>query len=144
MNTIPPNDRILLAGRALLASLFIVIGATKLLAVAGFTRYFAAKGMPLPEAMPYVAFVIEVGGGLVLLLGIKTRTMAVLFSLYTLAATLISHRFWASPDAATQGADLINFFKNLAIIGGFTLLFGAGGGRYSVDAWRAARRDSPQ
>ena len=63
--------------------------------------------------------------------------MAILFIFYTIAATLISHRFWASPDAATQGADLINFFKNLAIIGGFVLLFAEGGGRYSVDAWRA-------
>lgn len=133
------QDRLLLAGRALLALLFIAVGASKIFATAAYTAYFAAHGLPFPEAMPALVFAIEVGGGIALLLGVETRLLAFGFIAYTAAATLIAHRFWADPRGPAQTADFINFCKNLAIIGGFVLLAATGGGYYAADAWRQRR-----
>jgi putative oxidoreductase len=55
-----------------------------------------------------------------------------------IVATLISHRFWELQDAARR-AQVTQFSKNVAIIGGFVLLHAAGGGRYAVERlWRPA------
>jgi putative oxidoreductase len=51
-----------------------------------------------------------------------------------LAATLISHQFWAVPDAQER-MQAIQFAKNVAIFGGFLFVFVTGGGRFTLDRW---------
>jgi hypothetical protein len=65
---------------------------------------------------------------------LSTRYAALLMIGFVIVATLISHRFWAVP--ADQAQDqMIHFVKNVAIVGGFLVIFVTGGGRYSLDRW---------
>jgi hypothetical protein len=65
--------------------------------------------------------------------GAWTRPLAFLLALYTLGTALIGHHFWTMEGAARY-ANVIDFYKNLGIIGGCLLLYVTGPGRYSVDA----------
>ena len=55
---------------------------------------------------------------------------------FTIAATLIGHRYWEIADAAARPMQQSHFAKNITIIGGLVLLFVTAGGRFSVDGWR--------
>ena len=138
------HDLVICLGRILLCVLFITAGFGKLFTIDAFAANMASKGMPFPALFPIIAIVIELGGGVVLALGVETRVLAVLFAIYVAVASLISHPFWTMTDPA-RAANAIHFYKNIAIIGGFLLLAATGGGRYSVDAlgilpWRGPRR----
>jgi putative oxidoreductase len=92
----------------------------------------AKRGVPVPSLMGWLGAIVEFGGGLLIIFGVKLRYAAVLMILFVIVATLIRHRYWEF-----AGADLLiqrtNFWKNVAIIGGFLFMFIAGAGRYSVD-----------
>jgi putative oxidoreductase len=124
---------LLLLGRLLLAALFIPGGLYKLLDLGRFTGALAARGVPLATAIAPVAAAAEFFGGLIILLGFRTRWAACLMICFTIIASLISHRYWELTDAAARTAQSINFWKNAAIIGGFLLLLVRGPGRLSVD-----------
>ena len=126
-----------LVGRLLLALLFLPAGISKIAGFAGTVGYIGSKGLPLPELGAVIAIVMEVGGSLALIAGFKTRLVALAMAIFTLAATLVFHNFWAV-DAAHAMAQQTNFFKNLAIIGGFLILAAQGAGAWSLDARRAA------
>ena len=82
-----------------------------------------------------LAVLFELGGGLALVLGFRTRHAAMALILFTMVATLIYHDFWhfAGPDRQRQ---FVNFMKNVAIVGGLVLLASRGGGRYGLDRGR--------
>jgi putative oxidoreductase len=126
------NGTLFLAGRWLMAALFLVAGIRKILMFSGQVGYFTKLGFPMPEVMTVLAIVIEVGGGILLVVGWKTRHVAWLLSLFVLIATFAAHRFWEF-DAAAYAGQLNNFLKNLAIIGGLFFLAAAGPGRMSAD-----------
>jgi putative oxidoreductase len=123
----------LLVCRIGFAILFIWGGWLKLLNPGGFADQMAHEGMPMSGIFPWLAIIIEIGGGLALLTGTYTRTVALLFVPYVVAATLIDHRFWEMTGPA-WGANRANFCKNLVIIAGFVLLWIVGPGALSVDA----------
>jgi putative oxidoreductase len=75
---------------------------------------------------------VEFFGGICILVGLATRYVALLMGLFTLVAALVAHRYWAV-DAAQVTNQKIHFNKNLAIVGGFLILYAAGAGRWSVD-----------
>jgi putative oxidoreductase len=54
---------------------------------------------------------------------------------FMLVATFSSHRYWEFTDAAARRAQDSSFYKNIAMLGGFLLLFAGGAGRFSIDAW---------
>jgi putative oxidoreductase len=130
---------VLCLARICLAALFVTSGFEKFSAVGPFAAMMAQHGVPAAWLTPYLAILIEFFGGLVLLLGVQTRLLAVLFAVYTLVTALIGHPFWSMSGAAVRPNE-INFYKNIGIIGGFLLLYVTGGGRYSLDGWFAARR----
>jgi putative oxidoreductase len=119
-----------LVSRILLSILFIPAGFGKLTAIAGTVGYFASKGLPLPTVTAVIVGLVELLGGLAVLVGFQTRYAAILLGLFTIGAALVGHLVpW---DQANQ----INFFKNLAIAGGFFVLAQHGAGALSVDAKR--------
>ena len=122
----------IVAGRALMAALFLVAGVRKIMFYAPQVAYFTKLGFPAPEFFTILAIVIEVGGGLALLIGWKTRWTAWLLALFVLIATFMAHRFWEFPDAAYV-AQMNNFLKNLAIIGGLMFVASFGPGRLAMD-----------
>jgi putative oxidoreductase len=127
------QDVAALVGRLLLASLFIPSGITKLMGFSGTAAYIASKGLPLPEVGAAIAVAVELGVGILFAIGFKARWMALILAVFTLAAGILFHNYWALSDAAQIAANKINFWKNVAISGGFLMAYAFGPGRYSVD-----------
>lgn len=132
--TIGHNAAILI-GRVLLAAMFIRYGYSKIGAFSGTAGAIASRGVPLAELAAAVAIFIELGLGLCVLAGYKTRAAAAMLGLYLAFITPLFHNFWALP-AAQQMAQEQSFYKNLSAVGGLLILavFGAGG--WSLDARR--------
>jgi putative oxidoreductase len=124
-----------LVGRLLLAALFLPAGIGKLIGFAGTVGYISSKGLPLPEVGAAIAVVVEVLGGLALILGFGTRLAAIVLAFFTLAATVCFHNFWAVP-AEQQMVQQLMFMKNIAVTGGLLTLAAWGAGAWSLDAKR--------
>ena len=123
-----------LLGRILLAAIFVQSGFGKLMNIDGFATMLGHAGVPMSSILAPIGAVIEFGGGLAILLGIGTRYAALLLIVFVIAATAIEHRFWTYPPEQ-QSAQMVQFAKNVAIIGGFLCVFVTGGGHYSLERW---------
>ena len=126
------SDGLALLGRALLAVLFILSGWEKLTGFAGLTSLLASKNLPIPQVLAVITVAIELGGGILLLIGFKARWVALLFVVFLLVITPIFHGFWNAPADQMKNQE-INFLKNLAILGGMFVVAAFGPGRFSVD-----------
>lgn len=133
LNTL--QNPLALAGRLLLAFLFLPAGLSKIGGFAGTVGYIAAKGLPLPTVSAVMAIVIEVGCGLALVAGFGTRWAALALAGFTLVATVFFHNFWAMPADQAYMQQLM-FFKNVAVVGGLLVLAAYGAGKFSLDAKR--------
>ncbi|MET0542073.1 MAG: DoxX family protein [Variovorax sp.] len=129
------QDTLALVGRILIAYLFIPAGFGKLMGFAGTVGYISSAGLPLPQVGAVIAIIVELGFGIALLLGYKTRITAIVLALFTVAAALFFHKYWAVPDAMKM-MQTINFNKNLAIAGGLLAFAAFGPGRLSLDGKR--------
>jgi putative oxidoreductase len=134
-----PEDVLLLLARVALGAIFVQSGFGKLAGLAGFTAGLEGMGVPLAAVLAPLGATVEFFGGLALVLGAWTRPAAVLVAGFTVAATLIAHRFWDYP-AEQQAMQTIQFMKNLAIVGGLLGVVAAGAGRFSVDGLRKRSR----
>lgn len=137
--TRPADSLIVFIARLALSILFLWGGAMKLLGYAGFMSYLHARGVPYAQIAAPVAVAVELLGGLAIVLGARTRTVAFLLAVYAIATAVFGHDFWNVTDAALQQDAVIHFWKNVAIAGGFLLLTVTGAGRASVDGMRAPR-----
>jgi putative oxidoreductase len=131
---------LMLLGRLLVGALFVPSGFGKLTGIGGpglnaFAGVLGGKGLPVPLAWAVVAALIEFFAGLAVVLGLWTRAAAFLMVLFTIAAALLSHNYWTMADAA-RAAQFIQFWKNMAIVGGFLFLFVHGAGPLSLDGRR--------
>ena len=129
------HDVVALVGRLAMSWIFLSSGFAKLTGVAAFSAMLEKRGVPAPSFMGWLGAIVEFGGGLLILLGIRIRYAAILMILFVIVATVISHRYWEFTGEAF-GAQRGNFWKNVTIIGGFLFMFLAGAGRYSVDGFR--------
>jgi putative oxidoreductase len=134
--TTPAQNAATLAGRMLIALLFVPTGWGKLVGFAGTVGYIASKGVPLPGAAAAIAIFFELGCGLALLFGFKARWAAVGLVVFTAVITPIFHNYWAAPTAQYMG-QFLNFYKNLAIVGGLLAFAAFGAGGWSLDARRS-------
>ncbi|MCW8871377.1 MAG: DoxX family protein [Xanthomonadales bacterium] len=112
-------------GRILLALMFVVAGLNKISGYSGMQGYMDSMGVP--GALLPLVIVLEVAGGLLLMLGWHTRLTAFLLAGFTLLATLIFH---SNLGDQTQ---MLFFMKNLSIAGGLLLVVSHGAGAYSID-----------
>jgi putative oxidoreductase len=128
-----PNTQNLaaLAGRILLAVIFLISGFGKVMGFDGTVGYIGTK-LPMPQVVAVLTIVVELGGGILLAIGYKARWAALALAIFTLAAAILFHNFWAV-EAAQKMNQQINFLKNLAIAGGMLMVFAFGPGRYSVE-----------
>jgi putative oxidoreductase len=126
-----------LAGRLLLALVFLPAGISKISGFAGTAGYIASKGLPLPEVGAAIAIAVEVIGGLALIAGWGTRWAAVVLAVFTLVASYFFHNYWTLP-VDQQMMQQLMFFKNIGIVGGLLILAAHGAGAWSVDAKRQA------
>jgi putative oxidoreductase len=126
------RDVAALIGRILIALMYIPAGWSKIGGFAGTSGYIASRGLPLPDVGAAIAIVVELVGGILLLIGWKTRWTALALAAFTLVATFFFHNFWAYPADQAFMQTLL-FDKNIAIVGGLLLAYAFGPGRYSVD-----------
>jgi putative oxidoreductase len=122
-----------LIGRVLMSVLFVLGGWGKLMAPAATQAMLARNNLPMVEAAWVLAVVVELGGGLAILLGLFTRPVALLCAIWCVATALIAHTNFA--DRLQE----INFLKNMGLTGGFLYIAAFGAGFWSLDAWRARR-----
>ncbi len=126
-----------LAGRLLLALLFLPAGISKIGGFAGTVGYIGSKGLPMPELGAVIAIVVEVLGALALIAGFGTRIAALALAVFTLVATVFFHNYWGMP-AEMQMVQKLMFFKNIGVVGGLLVLAAHGAGAWSLDARRKA------
>ncbi|HEY3179278.1 MAG TPA: DoxX family protein [Casimicrobiaceae bacterium] len=125
-------DGVVLIARIAMSIMFITSGFGKLLGFGATVEHIDAKGVPLPEIAAVIAILIELVGGVAVLVGWKTRWAALATVVFLIVITPIFHNFWAMEGAARM-ANNINFMKNVTILGGFLLLYAFGPGKFSVD-----------
>lgn len=133
MSTITPqtNGVVTLIARIFLSILFIIAGYGKLTAISGTAGYFAGLGLPLPTVTAVIVGLVELVGGLAILVGFQTRIAAAIVGLFTIGATLVAHMDFS------QAMNAMMAQKNLAIAGGLFILALHGAGLLSVDAKRS-------
>ena len=121
----------LLLGRILMSAIFILAGFMKLTTAAATQDMFAKMGLPMPMVVCIVSVVIELIGGLAILLGLWTKPVAIIMGLWCIVTALVAHTHFADQNM------MIHFMKNLAMAGGFTYIAVFGAGAWSIDSWRA-------
>jgi putative oxidoreductase len=124
------SDILALTGRVLIAAIFILSGASKLADPAGTIGYIASAGLPLPQLAFAGAAAVELLGGLALVVGYRTRLVALVLAIFSILAALSFH------SALADQNQFIHFFKNIAMAGGLLQVVAFGGGRISLDARR--------
>ncbi len=121
-----------LVGRLLIAAIFLVSGTQKLIDTAGAAGYMTQAGVPYASTLAIVAGIAEVAGGLALVFGFLTRLAATLLVIYMFIITFVMHAFW-NFEGAEAKMQMVNFVKNLAVIGGTMQVAASGPSRYSID-----------
>ena len=121
-----------LVGRILIAAIFVISGFGKIGGFEGVAGYIGSKGLPMPQVLAALTIVLELGGGILLILGFKTRWVAALFFLWLIPTTLIFHAFWGL-DPKTAQQMQIHFLKNVSIMGAMLMLVAFGPGALSLD-----------
>jgi putative oxidoreductase len=128
-----------LAARILMSQIFLVSGMMKIVDWSGTEAEMAEHGMFWVPFFHISALLIELLGGLSLLLGYKTRLGALVLFLFLIPVTLTFHHFWTFAGEK-QKLNMLFFMHNLTLLGGLLLLMTLGPGPLSLDFWR--RRSS--
>ena len=126
------KDELILVSRILLMVLFVLFGWSKLTGFSGTVAYMTQTGAPMPEVSAIIAVVMEFVVGVAIVVGFYTRPLAVILALYTFGTALIAHHYWTM-SGMEQYVNMINFYKNVSIMGGLFLLCVTGPGKYSID-----------
>ena len=130
MNQSIANAGMQLFGRVLMSSIFIMAGINKISGYAGTQGYMESVGVP--GALLPLVILLEIGGGLAILLGWKTRIAAFLLAGFTVLSALIFHANFSDQMQS------ILFMKNMAMAGGLLFLVAGGISAWSLDAKREA------
>ncbi|HQT79464.1 MAG TPA: DoxX family protein [Rhodopila sp.] len=121
------TDWIALLGRVLLSAIFLWAGYGKAMAPSATMATFGHLGLPVPGLAYAVALAIEIGFGLLVLVGFKARLSALVLAGWCIATALVAH------DHPAVREQMINFMKNVSMAGGFLQIVAFGPGRFSVD-----------
>lgn len=129
----------LLFARVSVAPLFLYSGIGKVLAFSETAARLHGGAEGFGKVLAAGAIAAELGCGAALVLGLFARQAAVVLILFTIAATLMFHAFWAAPAPQVM-VQTINFLKNLGLVGALALIAALGAGAISVDAALAKPR----
>jgi len=111
-----------IAGRILLGGYFIFSAFNHFRHLVGYTAYAQSKGVPAPKAAVIATGIMLALGGLSILLGFYIVLGMWLLVLFLLPTTFMMHKFWTVADPMVRQGELINFTKNLALVGALLML----------------------
>jgi len=120
-------DWVALLGRLLMSVVFIHGGYFKAVAPTATMNYFSAQHLPMVGAAYALALVVEIGGGVLLIVGYRARLTALVLAAWCIATAMIAHYH---PESRDQ---FFHFMKNICMAGGFLQIVAYGAGRLSVD-----------
>ncbi len=126
-----------LFGRILIAIIFLFSAFGKIGNFGPTTERMAGQGLPIAGFLLVLAILAEIGGGLSVAAGLKARLGALALLIFLIPTTVVFHDFWAfdGPDRRIQ---MIQFLKNLAIMGGLLKILSSGVGLISFDQRKEA------
>lgn len=127
MKTVTTTSVVPAIGRVLIATIFVFSGIGKLLAPAGTLGYIESAGLPFASLALAIAIGVELGGGVLLALGVQTRAVAAVLAAFSVVTAFAFHS-----NIADQN-QLIHLLKNIAMAGGLLQVVAFGAGAYSVD-----------
>jgi len=122
-----------LVARILICQIFLLSGVMKVMDPAGTAEQMAGRGMFWIPFFLWSAAAVELGAGLSLLLGYKTRLGALLLFLFLIPVTLTFHNWWTYSDPKEQHVNMLFFLHNLTLMGGLLLVMTFGPGPLSID-----------
>ena len=123
-----------LLGRIMIAAIFLMSAVgNKIPKFNDVAGYMASEGVPLPQVMLAGAIVFLVAGSLSIIVGYKARTGAALLLVFLVLATYFFHDFWTFEDAQAKQDQMIQFMKNLSLMGTMVFLIANGAGTMSLD-----------
>jgi|SRR5688500_8247471 putative oxidoreductase len=109
--------RAFLVGRILVGCFYLQSAFHHFTQVGQLSRAAAAHGVPAPEVGVIVGGLLLLVAGLSFLLGLFPRIGVAAVVLFLVPVTLIMHAFWADHDPAQQQSNLVNFTKNIGLLG---------------------------
>jgi putative oxidoreductase len=121
-------------GRVLIGLPFMMSGLSKLAAYGPTTAMITAAGLPFAPLAFAVAATVELGGGLLLVLGYKARPVALALAVFALATAVSFHSNFADQN------QMIHFLKNVMMAGGLLQIVAFGAGAVSIEQWRQKSR----
>jgi putative oxidoreductase len=120
-------------GRLLIGLPFMFSGVGKIMAYGATTAYISSTALPLPAPLAYVgAVAVEVGCGLLIILGYQTRIVAAVFALFCLTTAVFFHAHFSDQNQT------FHFIKNLVMAGGLLQIVAYGAGAFSIDGRRSS------
>jgi putative oxidoreductase len=117
-------------GRVLIGLPFVMSGLSKLAAYGPTTAMIDAAGLPLPPLAFAVAVAVELGGGLLLILGYRVRPVSLALAVFSLATAISFHNNFADQN------QMIHFLKNVMMAGGLLQITAFGAGALSIEQWQ--------
>ena len=121
----------LLTARLCLAAVFLYSGATKLVFWSAGVEEFAALSLPMPVLALAATIALQIGAGMALVIGWRSKPAALALAAFTVMATLIGHPFWGFEGSDFQ-RQLTIAMEHLAIVGGLLAIAIAGPGPFSI------------
>lgn len=111
--------KLAVVGRILTGGVFAYMGLYKILNWGATAGWMTMKGFP-PSLIPLLlvgAIIVELGGGLALAFGMKTKWVSILMALFMIPTNLFMHNFWALPPEQAA-SEMLSFLQNVVIMGG--------------------------
>ena len=128
-----------LAGRLLFSLIFLLSGFS--LFSPASAGYAASQGVPMATVLVPISGIFSIVGAVSIILGYKTRIGAALIIIFLVPVTLVFHHFWTVADPGAREMGMIDFMKNMSMLGGAIIILIHGAGAYSLDS--RAKTHSP-
>jgi uncharacterized membrane protein YphA (DoxX/SURF4 family) len=113
-----------LLGRIIFGGYFLYNGINHFVSTATMVQYAASKGVPMPEVAVLVSGALLIVGGASILFGLWPQLGVLCIIVFLAGVTPMMHNFWAVRDPAARLAEMVNFTKNMALVGGALGLLG--------------------
>lgn len=117
------TEILFLIGRILYGGFFVMNGMNHFTKMGMMKGYAASKGVPVPAlTVPFTGLLLLFGGAGVLL-GVSVQWALLAVIIFLVPVTFIMHKFWAVTDPMMKMGEMVNFTKNMALLGATLMMF---------------------